>query len=332
MAAINNLPVELVQEIASYLTPASRAALALGCKGFLKTLGSDVVRVVDNDRIELLIILEKGGEFPNQILCQQCRRFHLPRPPMDLAPMRPWQLGLSARHDARTVVAAIIRAQRLGSGLGSLSSLKKQVSYHLKERKQVRRRTCAKVVEGRLLYRTEVLITSTEKTGQHAITLDTLSMIQRREAMCPHTSWSGGTSSSNLARPLPMHQYQTYETEDAENAAKELFAQKCNLHQCLWKHPEGCECHGDSRQGVSALQGCVHCFTDYKVELKSFPSGGVRAVLLTCWRDLGSASMGDIAWDLLTPANGLSTSNLRTGTYEVGRIARGFEGTNSTST
>ncbi|KAF2186969.1 hypothetical protein K469DRAFT_705515 [Zopfia rhizophila CBS 207.26] len=75
-----SLPVELLQEIATYLPEYERIALALTCKALQATLGSDsfpsLQKIDKNEFISLLTALQR--DIPNYRVCCPCKTLHGP--------------------------------------------------------------------------------------------------------------------------------------------------------------------------------------------------------------------------------------------------------------
>jgi hypothetical protein len=74
------LPVELLQEIATYLPPSGRVALSLTCKALQNTVGAGSPQwpkaLEKHDVLALLVLIQR--DVPQYRLCSPCRTLHLP--------------------------------------------------------------------------------------------------------------------------------------------------------------------------------------------------------------------------------------------------------------
>lgn len=321
---IQGLPVEIVLKISGYLSPAAKACLALTCRSMLFTLGSQAIQLNETDRMAFLTILDENGCYPGHILCRDCRIFHALPPSNILSPIEPWRLSLQARHDAGCIVTGILRCSRLNLSLLGPELLNSEVEFRARSGPILYRQTLGRVVDGRLVQKTEVLVTPAHDNPGYSTTMGMLRLAESNNPICFHSSWVRHSPDNHFGKPWPQYIYRTYSSAEEEADAKKQHKIDQALHECLWTHPGGCQCSGDSRKGMSAIRGCQHCRTDFTFNVKSSEKG-LQSLVLTSWRDLGSGRWDDDTWDRFTPANTLNNEGLREGYHAVGSIATRFE-------
>jgi len=79
-STFNDLSVEVWHEIAVYLAPSDKAALALTCRSSLTCFGSEVIKTLNlpSQRVERLKLLFRLlYQFPKHYLCPECCMYHL---------------------------------------------------------------------------------------------------------------------------------------------------------------------------------------------------------------------------------------------------------------
>ncbi|KAF2266046.1 hypothetical protein CC78DRAFT_163994 [Lojkania enalia] len=90
-----SLPVELVQEIASYLAPHERIAFTLACKALQSTLGtsafSEFRALGKDEHINLLTVLHR--DIPEYRVCGPCQKLHGPTNSLITMPMNKLRRG-----------------------------------------------------------------------------------------------------------------------------------------------------------------------------------------------------------------------------------------------
>lgn len=161
---VGELPQELILNIADFLPPASRASFALTCREIRRLLGDRAFQVGEDNVLELLGLLEKDGEYPQQIVCPECKCFHYPCAPYKLTLRRDNMSSVNTQHEAMSLVAAILRKNR--QGLDNIGPhLFDEQFFTSTAGVHTYRETTAKVIDGRLLLKTERLLTPPKYIG-----------------------------------------------------------------------------------------------------------------------------------------------------------------------
>lgn len=259
-SALLDLPVEMMQYIASFLPTGSAAALALCNHSSSRTLGTQywekLRKVQPREREEFLLMLER--DLPDFLFCHRCAKLHLPDdrrtgaiPRKEERPCfqadfwtgtyRYFHHGFRFEH-----VQMIMKRHRLGLDISAhLHRLSiTETGYRQKHNYQFSME--ARVISGELLVRAQhwMLI-----PAGHNIEMPRIDFAY----LCPHL----------------------------ESPVKEDYLWK--LLRCTMDHLNSKE---DSCPTCTGLKQCRFCLTEFQIDVKDFGTQGT-AIVITRWLDLG---------------------------------------------
>jgi hypothetical protein len=309
MAPILALPIELVQQVTSYLDAGSSASFCLSSRYIYYALGSDRLtdyinssksRFAKRRTIEALV--ERA--FPGHWFCAWCDIFH----PWDAATgPTDTEDGTKRRdcldfnsylkaspdyilrfHHIRLALNHSLWGSQHGIPLSAFNHSKADMAKIYRTPVPTKLDISARIVEGRFLLHTSFAI------------------------ILP--SWS--TSRKHLLEHLwPAFPHILAGHRDSENGHTGLMAAVDNVIRRGWKYP--------------FTQMCATCATDWSVNCHFFPhaTGGQTRLVIQTWRDLGDGrNPFDTAWRAHGVGTyGVGSDVLRVTGLQAGDVRRAFE-------
>lgn len=309
--SLENIPVEMVQEIAKYLPPVELAILALTSKTMLYRLGPRVLQI-KNTRTHraLLEAFSERGLYLPEVLCSSCEIFHSTFPLDDHRniSLRKCQLRTSNSlwghgespylpvNISFNAVAGVMRChQHNKSALFPLSTLASSDEIN-KDTFKIHTYNDLAIVDGNLILKTEKLVLPLPNPNNK---LEAVSQMCKflsdntwtMDKCCRHTAWS--STYPNLLESIPSKSYEVLE---------DLLCNKHrSMHNCLWTHalpcPKQSGSHARSQDWNFIVHSCRDCFTDFSLAIAELPNEKGRVCVLTAWKDLGAGkSPKGIEW------------------------------------
>jgi hypothetical protein len=300
-APILNLPVELLQHVASYLDTASSASLCLSSRYIYYALGTDsLTTYIDTAksrferRKKIEAVVERA--FPGHWFCAWCDGFHawdastgprnindaVKRKTRDCADFNSFLPANSSYvlryHHIRLALNRALRGPDHGISLDAFTHSSAGMAKLYRTPVPTKLDTSAKIVSGHLMLYTSF-----------AIILPSW-CISRKSLI--NTLW-----------PLLPHLLSGH--RDTDNGHTGLMAAIDNVVRRGWKYP--------------FTQMCATCATDWTVHSHFFPhaSGGQVRLVLQSWRDLGDGrNPFDSAWR----AHGVSMRGLERSGGDLARV------------
>lgn len=293
--SLENIPVELVQEVAKHLPPVEVAILALTSKAMLFRLGPRVLKIENvHTRHDLLEAFSERGMYLPEVLCQSCQIFHSPLPVDDGGDTHirkceprnnPWGHGESPylpAHISFNAVAGVMGCHEHNMStafpLETLSSSNEVDKDNFK----IHTYNDLRIVDGHLILKTEKLLLPLGNATNKLEAVSQMSKFLREniwsmDRCCRHTSWS-------LKYPALLDPKPSQNDKELDD---------------LWTHS----------QLTPIVHACRYCFTDFSLGMTELPNGQGRACTLTSWKDLGSGkpSKGAEWVSHLYPDIGLAT-------------------------
>ena len=336
---LENIPAELVWEVARYLDTEDRAALALVSKTMLERLGKNELLPPRPFKFSFLRRLERDGVCPDAILCPCCVKFHSPLLSLDESgrhrgsatpeEVRKLQRVEQAHSNATSpnlpahlhfnMVAAVMRSHRHGWPTYSPRTLATAVRQRLPDHPaRMTTFTRCYVVQGRLILGEQRLVLPLVEGGNQggggggearlAATARLggfMDGFYHAGIICAHLSWR--------KRYAGLFHLDTGDTERWRVASRN--------HVCAWTHAQPCRrALGPTRacrawdMRATKVQGCPLCQTDFAWAAVDLPDGRGRVLALGVWKDLGAGeTLRDPRWrshlqrgECLGPAKGVS--------------------------
>ncbi|KAF4979179.1 hypothetical protein FZEAL_4552 [Fusarium zealandicum] len=298
---LNTIPVEILIDIATRLSPLDRACLAFTCRHTYSPMKRSLNLCPYAQQYHFLYRLEQDGLWLPEILCQCCRKFHLPRLGAG------WNEKEAARDCVRNghvvhikyrhsrflpdhvhwdIVQAITRSHRWNSTLYSASQLASE-SRWTKGEVEITSKTSAQMYMTFLLLKTETVLRVGSKWNLVKNMPKLRRLLDERgwlQNVCRHSDWR-----QSQGWPIIFEPHVALPRIDVETRT---------LHTCLWTHEETCwtRCPASSRieMSLERLLQCKFCSTDYKLSIVRLGgrSSEANLVVLTVWKNLGQG--GDV--------------------------------------
>jgi len=284
---LETLPAEMLLHIASYVPPATRAALALVSRTILFKISSDSLELQEGDRYELLLTLERDGRYMTEILCLECRIFHRPRffgweadPGLNC---KVEELACMSRshHLPQQVtfnrVVAITRCHRHNSTLYLPNRLESSHEFSLGQAKINYFIRC-KFARGALFMKTvKVLMPSKDRAPPSVNDVaELVRLLQSNRPLgdcCRHMDWL--------------------------TVEPRIFPSDKREYECIWGHFGDCP-KGSCpriRSDISQIGRCRHCVTEIVASAHKVCVTNAGVVVLTSWKNLGGGeNLGDRWW------------------------------------
>ncbi|PNP39455.1 hypothetical protein TGAMA5MH_08661 [Trichoderma gamsii] len=274
-SALLNMPIDLIREITTHLSPADNIILATTCRAVRNCAGRGQFPPADTEenreeRFEYLAGMCR--DMPDHWVCEECMRYHRidtadtpadSRPscpladsygrynqPLQLAPADEYELG--RRH-----VQLALKYTRMGDSLtpthrqylGRLTAARQfSLSYPWEKKVTITAKVAPRIVDGRFLLRT----ICEYRHPSRQITRDLIAS----ESVCRHQ--------------------QFFPLEDGAWT-------NSSLHQDLRQFPRAVDDSFES-PGKEVRGHCPHCYTDFSVTTTA------RSVRISVWIDLGTES------------------------------------------
>ncbi|KAK3942934.1 hypothetical protein QBC46DRAFT_424063 [Diplogelasinospora grovesii] len=288
------IPLEIVQEIAEYLLPEAKAALALASRTMLYRFGTEALKLGLPSRYNLLLLLSKDGIWLQDILCPFCYVFHapFPIPAWPSGPhtntracqtekadgkRKPWEQAISSpwlpAHVTFNTVAAVMRCHRHNSTAYMPETLASSDKFEIGDCK-VHCYHDFRIVNGHLLLKTEKLVLPCKGKAK---TTNAFSQVQAILQIPQNEAWKLNEGCVHINFILGGHVVLNNQPEFDINAIQ---------HTCASSHAMPCfKC---SWVGKRCVFYCWSCYTDYSLGFVDLPGNGGRVCVLTTWKDLGS--------------------------------------------
>ncbi|KAG9194551.1 hypothetical protein G6011_04586 [Alternaria panax] len=309
-APLLSLPLELIQQVSTYLDTSSAAAFCLSSRYIYYALGTEVLsRHVEGskNRFEKRKTIEAVVEraFPGHWFCAWCDRFHawsLEDGPMsqqlgkdrDCADFNSYlDAGRGYRlryHHVRLVINRASWGEEHGIPLSAFTYEKKEMARISRTPVPTKLSVSASIVQGRFLLH-----------SSYAIILPAFT-----------------TRNRNLLKSLwPLLPHIVTGHRDTPNGHTGLMAAVDNVIRRGWKY--------------QFTQNCSTCATDWSVTTQDFPhsTGGQVRLVVQSWRDLGKGrSPFETGWrahGVGSCAEGSNTCPVRPTSLPAGTVRRAFE-------
>ncbi|EUC34614.1 hypothetical protein COCCADRAFT_35767 [Bipolaris zeicola 26-R-13] len=315
-APILTLPVELIQQVSTYLDTGSAASFCLSSRFVYYALGTNVLSAHvegSKNRFEKRRIIEAVVEraFPGHWFCGWCDKFHLwnandgPKTPArgrrrDCADFNSYLYSGSdyvlRYHHVRLAINSSLFGPEHGIPLSSFTHEQRGMAKISRTPVPTKLQISAKISGGRFLLHSSFAII--------------LPSFAKRNRNFLSTVW-----------PLLPHILSGH--HDSENGHTGLMAAVDNVVRRGWKY--------------QFTQNCSMCATDWAVSAQEFPhaTGGQMRLVVQTWRDLGTARTPfETSWrahGVCTAENwknngaAAATCLLRTASLQAGAIRRAFE-------
>ncbi|KAK3313164.1 hypothetical protein B0H66DRAFT_387481 [Apodospora peruviana] len=308
--SLETIPLEIVLQVAKFLSRIERASLALVSRGMLIRLGTDVFKLDSRAQYAFLHLLHRDGMFLPDVLCPVCRVFHSPFPIHDLTSkscyrsmracqtQQSWERGDTPYLPVQVTfntVAAVLSCSR--HNMTRLFAPETLASSHKVEEDLFKIHTYYnfRVVCGHLIIKTEKLILP----AKHAD--DILDAVRHASKVFEEHPWDVGKCCRHVTwasqYPIPL---KSLPAENHEGVDDLLESKHREHHHCAWNHSLPCtlDC-GLSNQNKNnfLVEACDLCFTDYSLGFVDLPDTRGRACVLTSWKDLGRGQIpADEEW------------------------------------
>ncbi|KAF1945213.1 hypothetical protein EJ02DRAFT_339122 [Clathrospora elynae] len=310
-APILSLPIELVQQISSYLDDASAAAFCLSSRYIYYALGTEVLSghvEASKNRFEKRRTIEAVVEraFPGQWFCAWCDKFHAwsaedgpttvkEENKRDCTEFNSYLHGgdryALCYHHVRLAINRALCGPEHGILLSAFEHEKRGMARIFKTPVPTKLAIEARIVQGRFVLHTSFAI------------------------ILP--SWT--KSDKNLLKQLwPTLPHILSGHRDSENGHTGLMAAIDNVVRRGWRYP--------------FTQNCSTCATDWTVSSYEFPhaTGGQTRLVIQSWRDLGTGrNPFEGGWRAHGVCTGgysnSSTQVIRLANIQAGDVRRAFD-------
>jgi hypothetical protein len=313
------IPKNIWIEIATPLSAVDRASLGFTCRHTHKLMGR-ALRLSPISRHQFLQRLENDGTWLAEILCGDCKKFHLPRvekkpkgcsaqPRRGPDRLKPHSLPSQVHFD---LVTAILRCHRFNATLYTtdiLASTKERTNHQAR----IINNISARVSEGHLILKTETILCPGNNRVDALKSVPKLERLLKKHRevarICQHNDWL-------RVIPFAFRPHCPYESNEMRCQIQcpdleESDLPNKALHNCLWTHEKACWAHCDASSRVEAslagLCSCTCCSTDYKINIIHGDGQGSQAkfLVLTSWKDLGRGTRlmntnGENTWQCFT--------------------------------
>lgn len=298
------IPVELIQHIDLYLTPASRAAFSLCCSLILSALGSGHLKELKGwDRYDFLVLLER--DLPQYIACDSCKRLHSTKKPHDYD----W-----TELENRYLDADFRPCFSSDENLRTRKYIHRSFSYPLFRMAMKRHRQGEDIDSLRKILSPKALTWSCNEISLQrswlARIVDRSFLVIREQTIVLLSRWDRRESCIDSALQdvgICIHHPRLHFSD---------LDEKWSLARTTeWKQLRNNTSH-------PLIHGCRNCTTEFRIDFKQLGDNG-SALFVTRWMHLGDGrSPFDRAWrsHFVPPEHSPMAIE-----YEVGSIAAGFE-------
>ncbi|KAH7411354.1 hypothetical protein BKA64DRAFT_772931 [Cadophora sp. MPI-SDFR-AT-0126] len=263
MSPFRLLPNEIILQIGDFLQPSAGANFALTCLPIYRLFTNSCRFMNDDDKLEFLELLER--DLPNHIVCQSCIKLHSIKKAhkyvqnrwMGNSPLPACRVELKRRHvqfhlhkDFSLVLfqMAMKLNQQGRDASRILGFLSSESGKYLHDKYLEQYSSLARVVDNRLLLR-----------DQRVCKVPTSNRLPREMTfwICPH--------------------FWVYSGDELNS----LDSWRSQLEKPDPLGPEVCH-------SGPGLMRCLFCYTDFRLDFKSFGDSG-NVACVTTWKDLGSS-------------------------------------------
>ncbi|KAF5557908.1 hypothetical protein FNAPI_5281 [Fusarium napiforme] len=317
---LQSLPPELLTLIASLLAPIDRASLAF-TSYWLHNLFKNATTLNGFDKWFFLCRLEQSHMWPDEILCDVCRKFHEPRKSRTFFTEKEGRRACvlnGAAHVQRSsvspylsrgvhfdVMSAISRSNRFIFGVlppGQRSVKFVQPLFNDEGKLIIRLQQKMYISSQKhILIKSQRILFPGKNTGRQPNKIiegvealhRTLQESEELGSICGHAKWTD--MYPFITQPDEEFKWPVGQWSFRYSKMQEFDLPGQQLQECLWTHKGDCwlNCHARARLD-SALEGrvwsCGGCTTDYAVNVIRSESSSANYIVMTSWKDLGTCS------------------------------------------